>query len=373
MDGLDSKRIDQINRQTVDRSDMFYWQTDRPMTMKECSIIFGKRQDVDNDDLKRYAQKALDENDGYKGALIVKVQGGDKYTIGSVNVNRNFVLNDGREIVGRFHPRGIRNGYFSVESLVTDLAISNGVPAAKPVAVYYAKNSDEMDFVLFEKVHGSNMKIWLNTHPDDEEKLVIQVGITLARINQIQVDGFGFFDNDLARDKGVLRGIHSSYKEHIMAALPKNLDAIIAAGIIKQSQGDKIASLLQGTNLTDCNEPRLIHNDLADWNTLVGGGKVTAAIDWDEAHTGDPIADIACWSLFFPKDRLGTMLSGYKQVSELPKDFEDKLHIYRLRYLVCKLALRHMKYQYLKTQMQKDLIEVGKESLVEESAYFGLS
>ena len=373
MQNITDERINQINRKSVDRSDMFYWQTDRPMTMQECAIIFGGRQNVDNSDLKRYAQKALDETDNYKGLTIEKVEGGDKYTIGSVNVNRNFVLSDGREIVGRFHPVGIKNGYFSVEAAVTTIAFSKSVPVARPVAVHYAKNSGEMDFVLFEKVHGDNMKIWLNAHPEDEVKLVTDVGITMARINQIQVEGFGFFDNDLARDRGVLKGIHSTYKDHILAALPKNLDDIIKAGIIKQSQGDKITTLLHGTNLADCDDPQLIHNDFADWNTLVSGGKVTAAIDWDETHAGDPIADIACWSLFFPKNRLELLLGGYKQISDLPENFEDKLHIYRLRFLVCKLALRHMKYQYTKTQMQKDLIVAGKEALVEESAYFDLN
>lgn len=97
------------------------------------------------------------------------------------------------------------------------------------------------------------------------------------------------------------------------------------------------------------------------------------AIDWDEAHAGDPIADIACWSLFFPSKRLELLLEGYKQVTDLPANFDEKFHIYRLRYLVSKLALRHKKYSYNKSPIMQDLVKVGRQALAEESVYFGLS
>lgn len=373
MNKLSLERAQQINQQSVDRSDMFYWQTDRPMTMEECAIIFGQsRQNVDNNVMQTAITQAIGTTEEYRGVTVEKVEGGEQYTVGSVNINRNFVLSNGREVVGRFHPRGIKNGYFSVETAAAKLALSHGVPAANPIAVRYAEDNQDMDFVVFEKVQGSNMKHWLVAHPEDEAKLVTEAGKLMARIHQIKVKGYGFFDNSLAHNTGELKGIHNSYKDHLLAALPQNLTEIKDAGYISQAQAEKITRLLQETDLIDCQDPRLIHNDLADWNIMVDETAGLVAIDWDEAHAGDPIADIACWSLFFPTKRLAILLDGYKQITDLPDNFEEKLHIYRLRYLVSKLTLRHKKYLYDKSPIMQDLVRVGHEALAEESAYFNL-
>lgn len=181
MSELTLERIKQINQQSTDRADMFYWQTDRPMTMEECAIIFGQsRQNEDNNVLQAALSRALNTTIDYKGLTVDKVEGGDQYTVGSVNVNRNFVLSDGREVVGRFHPRGIKNGYFSVEAAVADLSLVHGVLAAKPVALQYAETNNGMDFVAFKKVPGTNMKHWISAHPQDEAELVSAAGKLMA-------------------------------------------------------------------------------------------------------------------------------------------------------------------------------------------------
>ncbi len=373
MSTITEERMEAINRQTVDRSDMFYWQTDRPMSIEECAVIFGERHTgLEETSLRSSVESALADNPSFSGSKITTVEGGYHYDIGSININRSFSFDNGLEVVGRFHPVGLRNGYFSVETAVVNLALENGIPAPKPLAVEYENGPGKLDFVLFEKVRGANMKIHLTEHPEDEAKLVRDVGRTMAHIHQIKVNGFGFFDNDLAKKTGELHGIHTSNREHVLAALPQNLEVLVGAEYITNAQATEITRLLSESELIECEDPRLIHNDFADWNTIVKDGKVVAAIDWDEAYAGDPIADIACWTLFFPSSRLPMLLEGYKDVADLPDDFEARLHIYRLRYLVSKLTLRHKKFHYDKSTVMTEAVKVGLQALEEEIEYFNL-
>lgn len=373
MNAITEERMQDINRQTVDRSDMFYWQTDRPMSIEECADIFGQRHvGLDEKNLCNSVESALEDNPSFKGSRIASVEGGYHFEIGSININRNFTFDNGLEVVGRFHPVGLRNGYFSVEAAVVDLALKNGIPAPKPLATAYEHGPGKLDFILFEKVQGTNMKIHLTENPEDEPELVRDVGRVMARIHQIKVDGFGFFDNDLAKKTGELRGIHSSNREHVLAALPQNLEVLVGAKYINHAQAVKIAQLLRESEHIEHDDPRLIHNDFADWNTIVDDGKVVAAIDWDESFAGDPIADIACWTLFFPSSRLPMLLEGYKEISDLPDDFNERLHIYRLRYLVSKLTLRHKKFHYDKSPVMTEAVKVGLQALEEEIEYFNL-
>ena len=43
MEEISKERMKQINRLTIDRSNMFYWQVDKPINIDEMGIIFGGR------------------------------------------------------------------------------------------------------------------------------------------------------------------------------------------------------------------------------------------------------------------------------------------------------------------------------------------
>lgn len=364
MNGISLERLDVINSETIDRSNMFYWQTDRPISIKESETFFGANRGQNlEEELIAEVNKVL------TARHVLEISGGEHFDIGSVNINRRFKLSDGSEIVGRFHPKNLRNGYFNVEYLAAQTALSNNIPAAKPIAVNFEENNGGFDFILFEKLDGENMKHYLQNHIEDEKALLNIQGRLMARMHNIKVDGFGFFDNQKAA-QGMLEGIHKTNREHFLAALDENISVIIDGGYINTEQGDKIKLLLNDSEHLECEHASLIHNDAADWNVIVKNKSEIVFIDWDESFAGDPVADLACWALFFPVNRLELLLEGYKQESDLPSDFEEKLHIYRLRYVVSKLSLRHKKSSYNKTQLLVDAIKAGLEILELESKYF---
>lgn len=58
-----------------------------------------------------------------------------------------------------------------------------------------------------------------------------------------------------------------------------------------QKQGDRAAALI-GMPPPRANEPMLLHGDFWPGNCLWRGGDVAAIVDWEDAATGDPLADV---------------------------------------------------------------------------------
>ena len=113
---------------------------------------------------------------------------------------------------------------------------------------------------------------------------------------------------------------------------------------MKEKKIEKI--FFDNDHFIKCDDPKLVHNDIADWNQLIENEKLTGIVDWDECYSGDPITDFSAWSVFFPFERMKHLKSGYKKISSLPDDFEEKLHLYRLRYIVSKMTLRTKKLMF---------------------------
>lgn len=211
----------------------------------------------------------------------------------------------------------------------------------------------------------------LETHPEDEAKLLPQIGKVMARLHQIKVSGFGAFDNEKAKS-GELVGLHQTFGEAVRAGLPFNLDVLKQYGVLSEQQSEAVAQLFDSNPLLDTQEAVLVHNDFADWNLLTNGQDVIGILDWDECVGGIPESDIACWSTFFDPERLKDFLDGYFSIAEKPDDFDDKFELMRLRYVVSKMTLRLRRYSWEPTDFMREKIETGKTHLAQSMEYFGL-
>jgi aminoglycoside phosphotransferase (APT) family kinase protein len=371
---ISAERLTEINQQTVARKNMFYWQTDNGISMQERAILFGSnRESIDESYILDQLNKGFSESPSHTDLHVVSIGQRKLFTSQShVNISCIAELSDGTSAVARVHPPGVRNGYFSSEAALITRAKAYGVPVVQSILARYGTVDGDLDFSLYQKVEGQDMKLYLHEHPDQENDLVRKAGMLMAAIHEVPVDGFGFFDNEYARKSGQLRGLHADYRDHCLAALDQNLADLVVGKYITESQAAKIKALFETTSKFKITQARIVHNDMADWNVIVDDGEIAAAIDWDEAHAGDPVADIACWSLFFSAERLKIFLEGYSLQSQLDDDFDEKLHLYRLRYLVSKMALRHKIYSYKKNEHVEGLIKAGLAALADESAFFKL-
>ncbi len=363
--------LTEINKNIVDRSDLFYWQAERRVTVQEAAEIWKDRHSaIKNDELLKKVNKVL------KNEVCVSIDEVDpekQEANGSVNSNRIGYLKNGKKVIIRCHPRGLRNGYFYVESLAANLLSENGLSTYKTYAIHDCENENDCAFQVIERIDGHNIDNFLQEHPECEQKLVFEMGKTMAKIHRIQVDGFGPFDNELAK-KGVLKGIHKSFYDSVLAGLDFDLDTLVEHKILTTAKAKKYKQLFTNSKDTlSCKQAVLVHNDFADWNLLTDGKTINGVLDFDECVGSDPVTDIACWSLFFTPSRLKIFLDGYFTIAKRPENFEQKFQLLKLRYSLSKMTLRTRRYFYEKSDFMKKMIEVGKESLKAGEDYFGLS
>lgn len=358
-----------INKRIIDRTNCFYWQTDRKISGDEQKAIWADRHSkILSEELMSKINKLIGD---VKLASIEPFDENAQSSTGNVNSARVGKLEDGTEVIIRCHPKGVANGYFHVESLVARLANENGIPAYKTFLIHDLENENDIAFQVIEKIKGDTVKKYLAENPEQDDKMAYEMGKMMSKLHQIKVDGFGPFDNEVAKE-GRLKAKYSNIKDAVCAGLEENVQRLIENKIINDEKGKKILDVFNNTTLLDEEEAVLVHNDFADWNLLTDGKSISAVLDWDECVGGTAIEEIACWSVFFKIERLNKFLEGYFEGKEKPKQFEEKLLLYRLRYIVCKMALRIKRYQYDKSEFLKELLDVGTSQLKEIGNSFEL-
>lgn len=345
------------------RKNVFYWQTDRNLTVEDYEAFFLKRHSTDPQRITEVLQRGLTSVPKLDTVRIIEPD--EDIKKGNVNIVRKITIGESPYIV-RLHPAGVKNEYFYVEKVAQDMAISRGLPAPKILEVHEATDEKDMDFVLATVLPGQTMQSVIEKNPASEPELLFQAGALMAGIHKIKVEKFGSFDNRVSKNEGRLVGLHETYKDFVWCGLVENLGRLISFNVITGVQGKRLQDFFESHNFEPVDEPRLVHNDFADWNILVNDGSISGLLDWDECHGGDPVADLACWSTFYSIERFEEFLKGYKSVSDLPVDFKQRFHYYRLRYIISKMALRTKRAQVDKSQFVLDKIKVGRKALEEE-------
>lgn len=359
-----------INKRITNRQDVFYWQSERRISEEEASEIWKDRHSaIKNNELIKVVNSCL-KND--ECVSIDEFDETKQESIGGINSNRVGHLKSGNDVIIRCHPKGVKNGYFYVESLVAQLLNDNNLPSYKTYAIHDCENENDCAFQVIEKINGVNVELFLRNNPTKEAKLVYEMGKTAAKINQIEVDGFGPFDNNLAK-QGILKGIFKSLYEAIIAGLDYDLRLLVRYNIISKQDAKIVKKIFKhNKDLLKTQKAVLVHNDFIDWNSLTDGKTINGILDLDECIASDPISEIACFSLFFNIDRLENYLKGYFSVAEKPADYEQKFQLLRLRYTLSKMTLRLKKYTYEPSEDIKFKIQVAKNHLKDCFKFFGV-
>jgi aminoglycoside phosphotransferase (APT) family kinase protein len=333
------KKLDLSNR-----TNMFYWQTNRSISAQDMKKIFLDRSKiVDKKEIIQAIEFSMQKSGkSEKEAKVTEV--GKLISDGLVNNVLKATIADGTKIVIRAHPKNVKNGYYWSESVASQKAKEKGALSYSTYSIVDDQKKLPFDFMIIESLPGETMRNFTKSGEIDykwEEQLIRETGRNLGLIHQVKTKGFGFFDNQIAKNEKRLQGQYNSFYKHIFAALDEDLDYLLKSNNITKKQKDKILKLFKSNkNLMQCKNPVLIHNDIADWNTVSDGEHVTGIIDWDECFSGDPVMEFSAYSLFFGEPRMSWLKEGYSETNKLPEQFEDKFQIFKLRYLVSKLKLR---------------------------------
>lgn len=342
----------------MSRANMFYWQSDRPYTHEEINKIFLERKNSFNkEEVMKAASHAVREK-------LLNLE--DPINQGSVNLVCPFTTVTGKQGVIRVHPPQVKNEYFYVESCAMKLAKDNGVVTADTVLVDDSRDIVPFDYMVMTKVPGEVLRPLVERNPLRHPEYLKQIGQNLGKLHRIKTNGYGFFSNDQAR-AGVLCGIKESNQEHFLSAI--NLDEeyhLTNKSLFDKTIVQKSIKLIRSkSDLVECKQPTLVHNDIADWNTVVDEKHVTGILDWDECFSGDPVFEFATMSLFYTDEQMEIIKSGYCETNKLPADYQEKFDLYVLRYIInkSKIAITKIKYSE-KTSMKSWLENANKKMTI---------
>ena len=226
--------FESINRSIADRTNVFYWQTDRTLTPEQSLELFwsGRHESISYEELHEAVVKALPGRH-----VEFPVEDADHQNkLGNVNIVQNVIV-DGVEHIIRTHPRNLQNGYFHAEAEIAKRVKANGLNGFDTVVVADLGDVSDFAFIVVEKLQGINGAKLLELDPDANETIAFNMGATMAKLHQLDIidSGFGPLDNEQART-GKLAGIHDTYKEHITASLQSNVDLLVEREVITAHQ-----------------------------------------------------------------------------------------------------------------------------------------
>jgi len=234
---------------------------------------------------------------------------------------------------------------FLVDGWVTKVLNQKGVPT---VAVYRVDLSREIcpfDYEILSEAPGKPLTAFedKNTQYIDPQ-LLSELGRIVAKIHDIEMDGFGLLDvrsvvgQQNARGKGLLQ----TWKEYILFNLNEHIKTCLDIGAINRQEGARIAEVFDRASWILEDAPScLLHGDLGNHNVFSDGERITAVIDWEDCLCGDPVFDIAFWGTFCRDYMLDPFLQGYRAVRLLPKDFDTRYWLYYLRIALSKTVHRY--------------------------------
>ena len=245
---------------------------------------------------------------------------------------------------------GKRKNY-DVEAAVLQLVRKAGMKAPKPIALDVSLSKYPFQYLMLEEMPGFPLEgLAVGSWPPFLE----QAGEELAKMYAIKLEGFGNPDAEMFRRDGKLVGKYQSWYKVLSSSHLKCAKSL-EAQYKKTGFMDAKLSYKQRTQLCDVvrhldvlrrkaedargnldiNPGRIIHKDIHSDHIFVKDGKVTGIIDFNNASSGDPLYDIATFSLM----KGGNYYPHLIKKSDIK--FEENLfHLYRLLHAVGKIHFR---------------------------------
>lgn len=226
-----------------------------------------------------------------------------------------------------------------LEELITKKVVLLDVPVNHILHVDISRNVFPFDFQIQEVLLGSDLEDHFRGDKVAYDRISFALGQYVARLGEIEFDGFGRFDENKVK-QGNLVGTKKSFSDYIVVCLDDDLRFIADSGIISVRTASTIRRCFDEYRpVMNMSRGSLVHHDLADHNFMHVGGRITGIFDWENASCGDPVLDLAScptWRTHFPREE--KLLDGYRSVKSLPNHFGEKMHIYRLRTMIWKMV-----------------------------------
>jgi aminoglycoside phosphotransferase (APT) family kinase protein len=205
--------------------------------------------------------------------------------------------------------------------------------------------SVEQRALLFEYVAGETLFSRIED-PDERERVAFDFVGELAKLHAVdpetlELEGFG---PDQGIEQTLRERLAALEQEHYEGGSP---DPLIVFGL----------EWLRRNIPAYQAAPVIVHGDAGPANFLHQEGRLTALLDWELAHLGDPLEDFA-WvsirSLFQPFVALPSLFAEYERISGTPVDLA-RVRFYRLYCLLGLIVGAHRIW----VQQPERIVELG--------------
>lgn len=213
--------------------------------------------------------------------------------------------------------------YFGPEVRAHEILFPKGV--RMPRVEYFEDYNEKLgcSLIVVSEIKGQPLNKISNAK--EHKEVLKAVGRDLAVVNSVEVSKFGW----IKRDKGTkeLVGMFDTYFEYAQLELEQRLARITGAGLFDQEIASKIKKILTNpSNFDDIKIPKLTHGDFAACHIFEDQGKYSGIIDFSDLKGTSGFSDLAHLKIYNPELFEG-VLSGYKEIVELPENFNQLLTI----------------------------------------------
>jgi fructosamine-3-kinase len=304
----------------MSRRDIYYWKCDRP-------AAFHGTQSRSEDDLQNAQQLEgeLQRHFGTQNIVLSPGAGQGNHLTWNAEV-------DGKAMFVRVENGPEKDGHLAVESAVLDRVREAGVVTPRVLGCDATRSRVPFAWQALERIAAPDLNRWFKQGTLDVPSIAFDIGVAVAKWQEIALEGFGVFDEQL-------RGYRTSYSDYFHLRLDEHLRFLTERGFL--ANADEIRAEIENHRaLLELPQGCLVHKDLALWNILGTHDEISAFIDFDDAISGDPMDDLSLLACFHDAAFLRKAFEGYQSVRALPEEHVRRFWLHLLRNMMVKAVIR---------------------------------
>jgi fructosamine-3-kinase len=233
------------------------------------------------------------------------------------------------------------DGHLALESAVMEAVAKTGVRVPKVHGTDATRSRVPFAWQALERFPVSDLNAEFKAGTMDQPRVAHEIGAAVARWQSIRLAGFGPLNLEHWQSSAELRGYHESYADYFHLRLERHLKFLVERGFMERDLSSSILTEVdRQSSLLAMAEGCLVHKDLALWNVLGAGSRVSAFIDFDDAVCGDAMDDLSLLGCFHGTEFIHSALEGYQSVRPLPREFTRRFWLHLLRNMIVKAVIR---------------------------------
>jgi aminoglycoside phosphotransferase (APT) family kinase protein len=215
-------------------------------------------------------------------------------------------------------------------------ALEQAARAGVLVPAVLAQDSSEAAFpfryLIMSRLEGTPLEAVML--PDDQQqRLFAAVGDQLVRLHGIELDGYGWLDEELYLTTGRIRGIETDWRASTVIAGYETLRRLAEADVVSSEDASALERRLIGAGVPEKPDGRLLNGDFDSTQIFVrDDGTLSGFIDFGDREAGPREWEFST-VLLWDEPLLEGLLAGYEGALGRPVD-RDLVPVYTVAKLL---------------------------------------